>query len=149
MTVCLWATQGFIFISGGGGGGGGGCMVVHWYFIEAPTSRCTHTIHLDPKMEYWGEGGTSFGEGGHKYNPPPCPLTIHSYGKNPNFEIFFEISRNFNLSDLWGLPSWCLGLSVKKKFRCLATSLQVNVTTLYLNEYLPFWCEISTSFFTV
>ena len=85
MTVCLWATQGFVSITGGGGGGGGGgatfgkirgggrCMVVHWYFIEAPTSRCTHTIRLDPKMEYWGEGGTSFGEGGHEYKLPSPP----------------------------------------------------------------------------
>ena len=74
---------GFYFYFWGGGGGGGGeatlgkirggrrCMVVHWYFIEAPTSRCTHMIRLDPKMEYWGEGGTSFGEGGHEYNPTP------------------------------------------------------------------------------
>ena len=28
--------------------------------------------------------------------------------------IFLKISRTFNLSDLWGLPSWYLGLSVKK-----------------------------------
>ena len=81
MTVCLWPTQGFIFISGGGGGGvvgatfgkikgGGRCMVVHWYFIEAPTSRCTHTIRLDPKMEYWGEGGLALGKGDTNTTPP-------------------------------------------------------------------------------
>ena len=63
---------------------------------------------------------------------------IHSYGKNPNFEDFLKISRTFNLPDLWGLPSWYLGLSVKKKFRYLTTSLQVHVMTLYINEYLPF-----------
>ena len=72
----------------------------------------------------------------------PCPRTIHFYGKNP------KISRTFNLPDLWGLPSWYLGLSVKK-FRCLATSLQVHVTTLYTSEYLllfllivgHYWCS--------
>ena len=34
--------------------------------------------------------------------------------ENPNFEYFLKINRTFNLSDLWGLPSWYLGLSVEK-----------------------------------
>ena len=51
----MYATQGFIFISEEGATfgkirGGGRCMVVHWYFIEAPTSRCTHTIRPEPNL---------------------------------------------------------------------------------------------------
>ena len=61
------------------------------------------------------------------------------YGKISNFKDFLKISRTFTFPDLWGLPSWYLGLSVKKKFRYLAKSLQVHVTTLYINEYLPFF----------
>ena len=34
-----------------------------------------------------------------------------------NILYFKKINRTFNLSDLWGLPSWYLGLSVEKKFR--------------------------------
>ena len=48
---------------------------------------------------------------------------------------FLKVNRTFNLSDLWGLPSWYLGLSVEKIFRYLATSLQVRVTSLYLNDH--------------
>ena len=52
------------------------------------------------------------------------------------FKYFLKIDRMFNLSDLWGLP-WYLGLSVEKKFRYLASCLQVCVTSFYLSEYLP------------
>ena len=40
----------------------------------------------------------------------------------------WKINRTVSLY-LCGLPSWCLGLS-GAKFRCLATRLQVHVTTL-------------------
>ena len=43
-----------------------------------------------------------------------CPHTIHFYGEIRKFKYFLKISRMFNLSDLRGLPSWYLGLSVEK-----------------------------------
>ena len=56
-------------------------------------------------------------------------------GKIQSLKIF-KISGTFNLPDLWGLPSWYLDLSVRKKFRYIVKSLQVHVTTLYINELI-------------
>ena len=63
-----------------------------------------------------------------------------SMGKIQNFEDFLKISRTVNLPNVWDLRSWHLGLPVKKKFRYPAKSLQVHVTTLYINKHLPLGC---------
>ena len=62
-------------------------------------------------------------------------LALTQYISMGNIQTL-KISTAFDHSDLWALSSWHLVLSMKK-FRCLATSLQVHVTTLYINEYLP------------
>ena len=64
-------------------------MVIHWYFIEAPTSRCTHTIRLDPKMEYWGEGGgPALGKGDTNTTPLLALSQYIPMGKIQTLKIF-------------------------------------------------------------
>ena len=45
---------------------------------------------------------------------PTARSPLHFYGEISNFKYFLKSSRTFNLSDIWDLPCWYLGLSMKK-----------------------------------
>ena len=60
--------------------------------------------------------------------------------KSATLNVFFK-SVEPSIFQVCLLGSY-LGLSVKQKFRCLPTSLEVHVTTLYINEYLPLLLDI-------